>query len=167
MDDRIRVSDADRERVTARLREHFAEGRLSSEELDERISAALSAKTAGDLRRVMADLPDSSPVPPHVRQAPPWAYRPGFVAWRRGPRLLPLAIVLLIAALVIPGVGWMFVAFLKVALLIWLVACVAGLIAAFRFKRRLRRHWESTSSQWQDQWHDQWQSQWRQFQGRR
>jgi len=41
MDDRIRVSDADRERVTARLREHFAEGRLSQEELDERLSAAL------------------------------------------------------------------------------------------------------------------------------
>ncbi len=41
MDDRIRISDADRERVTARLREHFAEGRLTSEELDERISAAL------------------------------------------------------------------------------------------------------------------------------
>ena len=27
MDDRIRVSDADREQVTARLREHYAEGR--------------------------------------------------------------------------------------------------------------------------------------------
>ena len=33
----IRVSDADRDRVTARLREHFAEGRLTSDELDERI----------------------------------------------------------------------------------------------------------------------------------
>jgi len=47
MDDRMRVSDADRERVTVRLREHFAEGRLSSEELEERVSAALSAKTFG------------------------------------------------------------------------------------------------------------------------
>ena len=47
MDDRIRISDADRESATARLREHFAEGRLSPEELDERLSAALSAKTAG------------------------------------------------------------------------------------------------------------------------
>ena len=55
MDDRIRVSDADRERVAAGLREHFAEGRLSQEELDERLSAALGAKTAGDLRRVMAE----------------------------------------------------------------------------------------------------------------
>ena len=42
MDDHIRVSDADRERVTSRLREHFAEGRLTSDELDERVSAALS-----------------------------------------------------------------------------------------------------------------------------
>ena len=42
-DDRIRVSDADRERAAARLREHFAEGRLSPDELDERIAAALTA----------------------------------------------------------------------------------------------------------------------------
>ncbi|HEX5188033.1 MAG TPA: DUF1707 domain-containing protein [Streptosporangiaceae bacterium] len=152
MDDRIRISDADRERVTSRLREHFAEGRLNSEELDERVSAALAAKTAGDLRRIMADLPDPSPVPPHVSGPPPWAYRPGFVAWR-GPRLLPLAIVLLIAAIVVPGIGWMFVAFLKVMLLLWLVACVAGVIAAFRFRRRLRRHWEANRDQWQSHWH--------------
>ncbi|MGH3398916.1 MAG: DUF1707 SHOCT-like domain-containing protein, partial [Streptosporangiaceae bacterium] len=59
--DRIRVSDADRERVTARLRDHYAEGRLSAEEMEERISAALSAKTVGDLRQVMADLPEPEP----------------------------------------------------------------------------------------------------------
>jgi len=159
MDDRIRISDADRERVTARLREHFAEGRLTSEELDERISAALSAKTFGDLRKIMADLPDSSPAPPNAKQPPPWAYRPGFVACR-GPRLLPLAILFLIAAVAIPGVGWMFVAFLKVVLLVWLVACIAGLIAAFRFRRRLRRNWESGWNQWQDQWQNHWQNNW-------
>jgi DNA-binding PadR family transcriptional regulator len=56
-DDRIRVSDRDRERATARLRDSFAEGRLTREELDERITAALSARTAGDLRRITADLP--------------------------------------------------------------------------------------------------------------
>jgi len=55
--DRIRISDHDREHATARLCDHFAEGRLTREELDERITAALSAQTAGDLRRVMADLP--------------------------------------------------------------------------------------------------------------
>jgi len=68
MDDRIRVSDADRDHVTARLRDHFAEGRLTPVELDERISAALNATTFGDLRRVMADLPGPVPVPPAAAQ---------------------------------------------------------------------------------------------------
>jgi DNA-binding PadR family transcriptional regulator len=57
VDDRIRVSDRDRERATDRLRDHFAEGRLTREELDERITAALKARTVGDLRRATADLP--------------------------------------------------------------------------------------------------------------
>ena len=56
-DNCIRVSDRDRERATARLRDSFAEGRLTREELDERITAALNARTVGDLRRVTADLP--------------------------------------------------------------------------------------------------------------
>ena len=56
-DDRIRVSDQDREQATVRLRDSFAQGRLTREELDERITAALNARTIGDLRRVTADLP--------------------------------------------------------------------------------------------------------------
>ena len=55
--DRMRISDSDRDRVAAQLRDHYAEGRLTSEELDERVTATLNARTAGDLRRVMADLP--------------------------------------------------------------------------------------------------------------
>ena len=56
-DDRIRVSDRDRERAIARLRGSFAEGRLTREELDERITAALNARNFGDLRRLTDDLP--------------------------------------------------------------------------------------------------------------
>src|SRR5215470_15193984 len=82
MDDGIRVSDADREHVTERLREHYAEGRLSSEELEERITAALSAKTYGDLRRLMADLPEPALVPPGHPDPPPWVGRRGGLAWR-------------------------------------------------------------------------------------
>jgi DNA-binding PadR family transcriptional regulator len=51
------VSDADRELAAARLREHFAVGRLTHAELDERLTAALTARTAGDLRGLLADLP--------------------------------------------------------------------------------------------------------------
>jgi hypothetical protein len=63
MDDSIRVSDADRDRVTAQLRDHFAAGRITPGELDERLSAALNAKTFGDLRPIMADLPGPVPAP--------------------------------------------------------------------------------------------------------
>jgi len=154
MDDRIRVSDADRERVAERLREHFAQGRLSSEELDERISAALGAKTVGDLRAIMTDLPEPELVPAQARRPGPWGARPGGV-FVRGPRLFPLAIFALIAALVIPGAGWVFFAFLQVVLALWLVACVAGIFAVARLRRRLSRHWQSGDGMY---WH---QYQWR------
>lgn len=144
MDDRIRVSDADREQVTARLREHYAEGRLNSEELDERVTAALNAKTFGDLRRVMTDLPDAAMEPGPAPQAPSWPGRPRLMLWR-GPRLLPLALIVLIAAIALPGAGWMFVGILRAMLLIWLVATVAGIVMAARFRRRMRRSWQSGS----------------------
>ena len=51
------VSDADRDLAVARLREHFAAGRLTHAELDERLTAALTAQSAGDLRGLLADLP--------------------------------------------------------------------------------------------------------------
>lgn len=135
MDDRIRASDADRDRVTTRLRDHYAEGRLTDEELDERTSAALHAKTFGDLRRVMTDLPDPVLVPqgaPGLRPAgPPWMAR------RRGPRFLPVAMVLLLVALLAPGPGWVLFAFFKVILLFWLVTGLAAFVFARRFRRRV------------------------------
>jgi hypothetical protein len=157
MDDRMRVSDADRERVTARLREHFADGRLTSDELDERITAALNAKTFGDLRAVMADLPEPSPVPPEAGQVPPpWALHPVH-AYRRGPRLLPLALLVLFGALILSGgAGFVLVTFFKVILLVWLVTCLAGIFAAARFRRHIRRNWQNGPG-----------SQWRQWEGRR
>jgi hypothetical protein len=150
MDDRIRVSDADRERVAARLREHFAEGRLSQEELDERLSAALGAKTAGDLRRVMTDLPGPAPVPAQADLAGPGRG----LAFRRGPRLWPVAMLALVAALVIPGAGWVFFAFFQFVLALCLVACLAGVFAVARFRRNMRRYWQSgDGAQWrQYQW---------------
>jgi hypothetical protein len=68
MDDRFWASNADRDRATALLRVHFAAGRLTAQELDERMAAALNAKTAGDLRRVLAGLPEPAPA---VREASP------------------------------------------------------------------------------------------------
>src|SRR5215469_4474956 len=64
MDDRLRVSDADRDRVAVLLRVHFAAGRLTPGELDDRLAAALAAMTWGDLRRALDGLPGPPPVPP-------------------------------------------------------------------------------------------------------
>ena len=66
MDDRFRASDADRDRAAALLRDHFAAGRLIPEDLDERLTATMNAKTFGDLRRVLADLPEPAPVLQHA-----------------------------------------------------------------------------------------------------
>lgn len=54
---RLRISDADRHRVTELLREAAGEGRLDMEELDQRIELAYAAKTYGDLVPITADLP--------------------------------------------------------------------------------------------------------------
>ncbi len=141
MDDRIRVSDAEREQVTARLRDHYAEGRLTESELDERVSAALNAKTFGDLRHLMADLPGPSPVAPQQPAQPPrpqWG-GPPWIAYRRGPRLLPLVLLVLLVVAVFPG-SWVLAGFLKLILLFWLFMAVAGLLSGW-FRRRTRRYW--------------------------
>jgi hypothetical protein len=52
-----RASDAEREAVVTRLREAAAEGRLTVEELSQRIDAAYRASTRGDLEPLTADLP--------------------------------------------------------------------------------------------------------------
>ncbi len=152
MDDSFRTSDADRDRVAALLRDHFAEGRLTPEELDERLTATLNAKTFGDLRRVLADLPGPAPVPLQAERARPQA-APVWITARRRPRLLPLAALALIAALLIPGAGWFFLAFLQVVLLLWLAACLAGVFVAAGFYRRMRRGgWSGHSHYHRGRW---------------
>jgi len=53
----VRVSDADRERVAERLRDAAGEGRLTVEELDQRLDLAYAARTAGQLAELTTDLP--------------------------------------------------------------------------------------------------------------
>jgi Domain of unknown function (DUF1707) len=168
MNENMRVSDADREHVAERLREHFADGRLTSEELDERITAALGAKTFGELHAVMADLPEPAPAwapaaggpaggGPAAGQPPAsWAARPVF-SYRRRPRLLPLVLIVLFAALVLHGAGFVFAAFLTAVLFFWLIVPAAAIVAAALFGRRARRYRRSgPGSHWHHyEWHRQ------------
>jgi hypothetical protein len=59
----FRASDADRERAVDLLRGHAGAGRLTVEELDERCSRALAARTFGDLDALTVDLPPIAPPP--------------------------------------------------------------------------------------------------------
>ena len=51
------MSDAERETAAARLKTHYAAGRLSHEELEERLDRAYAARSRRDLRALFADLP--------------------------------------------------------------------------------------------------------------
>jgi TM2 domain-containing membrane protein YozV len=65
--DSLRIGTAERETAVKILSDHLSEGRLGLEEYDERMSAALEARTRGDLRVLFRDLPAPYPafmVPP-------------------------------------------------------------------------------------------------------
>jgi hypothetical protein len=57
----LRAADADRERTAERLRAAAAEGRLSPDELEERLEVALAARTYAQLEAAVADLPAAEP----------------------------------------------------------------------------------------------------------
>jgi hypothetical protein len=132
MDDRMRASDAERDAVTARLRDHYAEGRLTQDELDERVSAALHARTFGDLRALTTDLPGPAPVPPRTAARPSWGGPP----WRHRHRP-PVLLFALIALLVVltSGGGWVLFGFFRLILLFWLLSIVARIVFGLMYRR--------------------------------
>ncbi len=125
----LRIGDAERDATAQRLREHYALGRLTLEEFNERLSAALAAKTERDLSQLTRDLPAAPEPSSRLPQAVPGgrpdsghargdrAGRPPFLpvfvlvaltflmvfAWLPGFRVFPfpgkLAIVLLVVGL--------------------------------------------------------------------
>jgi hypothetical protein len=61
----LRASDQDCDRTVDELRAHGAEGRLTVEELEQRVQRALAARTLGELAELTRDLPDrGSPARP-------------------------------------------------------------------------------------------------------
>jgi hypothetical protein len=140
--EQLRVGDAERDEVTAALHDHFAQGRLTRDELDERLTAALSAKTVGDLRTVTRDLPGTL-VPAQQPRGGRGPWEMGGPPWRRGPmtpgrprgawgppRGRPFGPLLLVALIIGAVTGW------------WLIFPILALVwfaAAFTVLRRVRR----------------------------
>jgi Domain of unknown function (DUF1707) len=65
-DQAIRASDGERDQVVALLQRHFTDGRLAQAELEERVAAALAARTRDQLHALTADLPGAD-----IRRARP------------------------------------------------------------------------------------------------
>jgi hypothetical protein len=149
--EQLRVGDAERDEVTTALHEHFAQGRLTRDELDERLTATLSATTVGDLRAVTRDLPGGAPAPAsgrHPAAGPrgrgPW--ETGAVYRGRGPlgspwprrgwgRPRPFGPLLLVALVAAAFTGWW--------VILPLLAC-AWFAAAFTGLRHARRRHASS-----------------------
>ncbi len=64
----LRISDSDRDLIASVLSEHAAEGRLTIEELDERLGIVYAALTRREVRGVMAGLPALAPPEVHRRR---------------------------------------------------------------------------------------------------
>jgi hypothetical protein len=151
--DYLRVGDAERDQMTESLHEHFVQGRLNREELDDRLAAAMTAKTVGDLRVVGRDLPQ--PLATYAQQenpvhwgGPPWAAHHRLARrhetmmghHRHGPRPLRLLLAAaIIIAIATAGSGWALFAVVRVLFVVWLVMAVVGRVHGRRWNR-MRRH---------------------------
>lgn len=67
--DELRIGTAERESAVQCLSDHMAAGRLTIEEYEERMAAALEARTKGDVRALFTDLP--APYPHYLAPPPP------------------------------------------------------------------------------------------------
>ena len=105
----LRLSDAEREQAAADLGEHYAQGRITTEEHRERLDQIWAARTRRELGPVFADLPGRY-FP--ARTSVPGGPAPHRPRWRRmPPPLLALLVVLAVVAavthlpLILIGIG--------------------------------------------------------------
>lgn len=95
----IRASDADRERVARFLNRHFADGRLTVDELSERLESAFAARTLPELERLGRDLPGRTLGRRERRAQRTATARPRLVAAATVTWAVLQAVVLLVGAL--------------------------------------------------------------------
>jgi Domain of unknown function (DUF1707) len=113
----LRVSQVERDRVVERLRANAGDGRLDMDELEERVEAALAAKTWRELEVLVADLPRERP--PRPPRAAVRAVAAGSLAGAALPLLGGIAVIALAPAgfawIGWTAIGWWFFAALPSA----------------------------------------------------
>ena len=158
----MRVGDAEREAAAAELREHYASGRLTLDELNERIDKTFAAKTRGDLNALMTDLPSrrpggaaglpeagptgaSGPFGAGGPFGPTGPFGPGGGGWNSGPRAAGpmrtagsvLVTMLVVAALFLVGTLGAFGIGAGRPIGIVLILAAFGLLRRLFFRRRV------------------------------
>lgn len=108
----LRASDADRDAAAERLRTAAAEGRLDTDELDERLDVALRARTYGELDRLLVDLPANLPARSRVLPAARSALAIAL------PILMTLAVVAAVVVVAAVAAAWWILWGL-----VWLLMC--------------------------------------------
>ena len=150
---RWRASHADREQVIGALKAAFVQGRLTADELDERVGQALAARTYAELAALTTDLPPDpaparepgpAPQPAPARQPAP-DRRPQNTASRRAVKAGAGAIGVTVTAASVAGAvagqpaAFVFVAVFMVVLAAAATAVVASLIhVALKLEARQR-----------------------------
>jgi Domain of unknown function (DUF1707) len=144
MSPELRIGDAERDAAIAALSEHFAAGRLSKDEFDERTEAAWAARTAGALAPLFVDLPAPHAPASSAVSTTPALTRTGSArsssrAFRRREGRFPIATLpvtaLLVALLVADRIPW------------FVVAIVAWMWCISRFHGPWRHSWQRSRHQ--------------------
>ena len=92
----LRASDADREAVAQQLRVASVDGRIDSDELEERLSQVYAARWVGELDRIVADV--VPPPPPVPAPPPPAPYGYPQPYYQPAPSMNGLAVASLVAS---------------------------------------------------------------------
>ncbi len=110
----IRIGDAEREAAVTALGEHYAAGRLTKEEYDERAGIAWTAKTNSALWPLFADLPRPQAGPPPRPVSAPRRTQHDHRGHWLGAAMMPFFVVLVVIAiakhlplLVLVGIFWL------------------------------------------------------------
>jgi hypothetical protein len=119
----LRIGDAERDRAIAALGDHFAAGRLNTEEFEQRVDQAIQARFNDDLEPLFVDLPRT--VEPSVESRS--EHRPGAnLAWSPVVWFAPLIVICALVAAVILSAPW----------LVWMFLWVFLITGFFRHRRR-------------------------------
>ena len=130
----LRASDADRDHTVSLLHKAATEGRIAAEELEQRVSTALKARTYGELEATVADLPGG-----RTRRPTRMPARRSAGGWAVGMvRANPILILFIVPAVAVTA------AMLLAATIMWAVLMVVVLAVTAGGRRPPRAPWMYT-----------------------